>query len=251
LLTQPKPLSQSSQSTRQLRVAFPQQNVPVGQDAEWCVVSDGGSWREFRFHDYAQIYEVPGLYEKIFLEHLKSRSHVVMAEALARELQSRHANLETCRVLDLGAGNGHVGAQLHELGVTQLWGVDVLPEARQAAHRQHPNVYAGYSLVQPDLLKEVHNFAPNALICVAALGFGDIDPTLFESIVSGLPSGSLVAFNIKEQFLNGLDPSGFNRLFGRLTDQGKLKPLRQWRHFHRLSTWGDPLHYLGVVAECL
>lgn len=36
-------------SLRQLRVAFPQQSFPVGQDAEWCVVSDGGSWREFRF----------------------------------------------------------------------------------------------------------------------------------------------------------------------------------------------------------
>ena len=90
-----------STALRQLRVAFPQQSFPVGQDAEWCVVSDGGSWREFRFHDYAQIYEVPGLYEKIFMEHLKSRSHVVMAEALARELQLRERSLSECRILDL------------------------------------------------------------------------------------------------------------------------------------------------------
>ena len=173
-----------------------------------------------------------------------------MAEALARELQRRQTSLKTCRVLDLGAGNGHVGSQLHELGVTQLWGVDVLPEARAAAQRQHPHVYTGYSLVGSDLLKNIRSFAPNVLICVAALGFGDIDPALFESILSGLPSGSILAFNIKEQFLNTLDPSGFNKLFARLTEQGRLKPIRQWRHFHRLSTWGDPLYYLGVVAEC-
>ena len=237
-------------STRQLRVAFPQQSVPVGQDAEWCVVSDDGNWREFRFHDYAQIYDVPGLYEKIFLEHLKSRSHVVMAEALVRELQWRQRPLSECRILDLGAGNGHVGAQLHDLGATQLWGVDVLPEARQAAQRQHPHVYAGYSLVGPELLQDLQKFRVNTVICVAALGFGDIAPDLFEKVISALPSGSIVAFNIKEQFLNSLDPSGFNRLFTRLSTQGKLNPLRQWRHFHRYSTWGDPLHYLGVVAEC-
>lgn len=248
MITQTAP---SPKSTRQLRVAFPQQSVPVGQDAEWCVVSDGGSWREFRFHDYAQIYEVPGLYEKIFMDHLKSRSHVVMADALARELRLRGRNLNECRILDLGAGNGHVGAQLHDLGATHLWAVDVLPEARQAAQRLHPHVYTGYSMVGPQLLPDLQKFGVNTVICVAALGFGDIDPELFEKVLGALPSGSLIAFNIKEQFLNALDPSGFNRLFTRLSTQGKFNPLRQWRHFHRYSTWGDPLHYLGVVAECL
>ena len=238
-------------SLRQLRVAFPQQSYPVGQDAEWCVVSDGGSWREFRFHDYAQIYEIPGLYEKIFMEHLKSRSPVVMAEALARELELRHRSLSECLILDLGAGNGHVGAHLHDLGARHLWGVDVLPEACRAAQREHPQVYSGYSLVSPRLMKDMEPFEINTVICVAALGFGDIDPDLFEEVLAALPAHSMVAFNIKEQFLNALDPSGFNRMFIRLQDQGKLRPIRQWRHFHRYSTWGDPLHYLGVVAETL
>ena len=238
-------------AVRQLRVAFPQQNFPVGQDAEWCVVSDGGNWREFRFHDYAQIYNLPGLYEKIFMEHLKSRSHMVMAEALVRELEARQRPLSDCRILDLGAGNGHVGAQLHELGARHLWGVDVLPEARTAAQSQHPRVYAGYTLVKPNWLQELQDFKFNTVICVAALGFGDIDPELFEKVLEALPSGALVAFNIKEQFLNALDPSGFNHLFMRLQSQGRLRPLRQWRHFHRYSTWGEPLHYLGVLAEKL
>lgn len=136
---------------------------------------------------------------------------------------------------------------MHLFGVAP---VDVLPEARHAARRQHPHVYEGYSLVGPELFKDLKKFQVNTVICVAALGFGDIDPELFEKVLSSLPSGSLIAFNIKEQFLNSLDPSGFNRLFGQLQTQGKLKPLRQWRHFHRYSTWGDPLHYLGVVAEC-
>ncbi|MBS2039670.1 methyltransferase [bacterium] len=236
-------------SIRQLRVAFPQQSFPVGQDAEWCVVYDGGEWREFRFHDYAQIYSLPGLYEKIFMEHLKSRSHMVMAEALVRELQLRNRPLEECRILDLGAGNGHVGAQLYELGARHLWGVDVLPEARFAARRQHPQVYSGYTLVEPGWLRELQDFRFDTVICVAALGFGDIDPNLFETVLEALPTGSLLAFNIKEQFLNALDPSGFNHLFTHLQAQGKFKPLRQWKHFHRYSTWGEPLHYLGVLAE--
>lgn len=248
MLTQTAPVETT---LGQLRVAFPQQSFPVGQDAEWCVVNDGASWREFRFHDYGKIYSVPGLYEKIFMEHLKSRSHLVMADALARELEQQDGSLKECRILDLGAGNGHVGARLHELGARHLWGVDVLPEALHAAKNQHPGIYSGYSLVNSSLLKALRDFRINTVICVAALGFGDIGPELFEEVLSVLPSGSLVAFNIKEQFLNTLDPSGFNRLFTRLQLQEKLKPLRQWRHFHRFSTWGDPLHYLGVIARTL
>ncbi len=248
MLTQPAPVETD---LGQLRVAFPQQSFPVGQDAEWCVVSDGSNWREFRFHDYGKIYSLPGLYEKIFMEHLKSRSHLVMAEALALAVEQQERCLGDCRILDLGAGNGHVGARLHELGARHLWGVDVLPEARDAARKQHPKVYSGYSLVNSSLLRELRDFRVNTVICVAALGFGDIGPELFEEVLSVLPADSLVAFNIKEQFLNVLDPSGFHQLFMRLQFQGKLKPLKQWRHFHRYSTWGDPLHYLGVIARTL
>ena len=91
----------------------------------------------------------------------------------------------------------------------------------------------------------------DALICVAALGFGDVGPDLFEKILELMKPASLLAFNIKEQFLNSLDPTGFNDLFCRLQAQKKWKPLKQWRHFHRLSTWGEPIYYAGVVAEVL
>ena len=242
-------LSKTSPARSTLQVAFPKQDYPVGQDAEWCVVCDGAGWKEVRFHDYSRIFEVPGLYEKIFLEHLGCRSHVVVAEALNQALLERRQHLADKRILDLGAGNGHVSARLHALGARFLAGVDALPAARDAAHRDHPGLYQEYRLSGPGLEHDMHRLGIDTLICVAALGFDDVSPDLFEHALSALAPGSLVAFNIKEQFLNNLDPSGFNHLFDRLQRTRKLKPLKQWRHFHRYSTWGEEIYYAGVVAE--
>jgi hypothetical protein len=40
------------------------------QDREWCYVVIAGKQRRIRFHDYQEIYRIPGLYEKLFYERL-------------------------------------------------------------------------------------------------------------------------------------------------------------------------------------
>lgn len=200
-------------------------------------------------HDYGRIFEIEGLYEKIFFEHLNCRSHESVAEALHQALADRGLDLEERTVLDLGAGNGHVGARLQALGARTLIGIDALREARDAAQRDHPGLYRRYLLTSADSETDLKELGIDTVICVAALGFGDVGPGFFERILSILAPGSLVAFNIKEQFLNCLDPTGFYQLFGRLQQQGRLQPLKHWRQFHRLSTWGEPIYYSGVVAE--
>ena len=246
-----KLLTKPQTKNTHLRVAFPHQDYPVGQDSEWCVVQDGTGWNEFRFHDYGKIFEIPGLYEKIFLEHLSCRSHEIVAEALAQSLKELDLDLTQRKILDLGAGNGHVGAKLRTLGARYLIGVDALKEAHQAAHRDHPQLYRDYLITRPNLCQDIQTHSIDTVVCVAALGFGDVGPELFEEIVGMLKPGNVLAFNIKEQFLNSLDPTGFNQLFLKLQSEGILKPLKQWRHFHRYSTWGEALYYSGVVAQVL
>jgi hypothetical protein len=51
-----------------LLVALPEPNLSEPQDAEWCVVQVEGKWRRVRFHDYAELFSIPGLYEKVIYE---------------------------------------------------------------------------------------------------------------------------------------------------------------------------------------
>jgi hypothetical protein len=79
------------------------------QDAEWCVVRVDGRWRQIRFHDYDQLYSVPGLYEKVIYDVLRCDSPHVVRNLLEAELADAAAPADELRVLDLGAGNGMVG----------------------------------------------------------------------------------------------------------------------------------------------
>lgn len=215
-----------------------------------------GQWQEIRFHDYAAIYKVPGLYERIFYDLLRCNSPRVVAKALAKELERLGRPASSLRVLDMGAGNGMVGEELARMGAEHLVGIDILPEARSAAERDRPGVYQDYvvadltNLTEPDHAKlTAARF--NCLTCVAALGFDDVPTRAFVQAVSMVNPGGLVAFNIKEDFLGPFDGSGFGGLLRQLIDDGSIRPVRQRRYRHRNATSGDPLYYIMVVAEKL
>ena len=117
----------------------------LDQDEEWCEIEIDGIRRRIRFHDYAAIYEVPGLYERLFAEQLEcespARGHRATRRAAATARRSTPAELT---VLDFGAGNGMVGERLAELSVGEIVGIDLLPEARDAAERDRPGLYSDY-----------------------------------------------------------------------------------------------------------
>jgi len=48
------------------------------------------------------------------------------------------------RVLDLGAGNGMFGEQLHAVGVARVIGIDICEEAYIACERDRPGIYDAY-----------------------------------------------------------------------------------------------------------
>ena len=92
-----------AEARRALRVALPEPSSKFSQDDEWCVVQQpDGSWREFRFHDYDRIFEVPGLYEKIFYDVLGCDSPRFMVGLFADALADARDDAADVRVLDLG-----------------------------------------------------------------------------------------------------------------------------------------------------
>src|SRR5919202_2582650 len=119
-------------------------SATADQDEEWCEVEYDGETRRLRFHDYADIYSIPGLYERLIYEELRCESPRVIARLVENELARRGTDPASLRVLDLGAGNGIVAEELADVGVRHLVGVDIIEAAATASERDPPALYAYY-----------------------------------------------------------------------------------------------------------
>ena len=240
--------------TECFRVALPERDLALEQDAEWCLVEVDGEWREIRFHDYGELYAIPGLYERVFYDILKCDSPATIRRLLHEAVEKDGAAPDRLRVLDVGAGNGMVGEELADIGVNSIVGVDIIEEAVRALDRDRPGVYEAYLVtdltrLSPDEEAQLASYRFNGLTCVAALGFGDIPTAAFATAYNFVEPGGWIAFNIKENFLNGEDTTGFSRLIRYIIDDGILSVQARKRYRHRLATNGDPLHYVAIVGQ--
>jgi SAM-dependent methyltransferase len=236
-----------------LTVRFPSDDeAAASQDTEWCEVTIGDERRTIRFHDYHEIYAVPGLYEHIFHDHLECASPQEVIGLLAEQLVAANVDPATLTALDVGAGNGLVGEQIDRLGVPTIVGVDIIEEAAAAAARDRPSVYDDYvvcDLTALDGDQRARLGEPTLMTTVAALGFDDIPPAAFAEAYGAAQDGAWVAFNIKADFLEVDEESGFRGLIRRMVREGALEVLATRRYIHRLSIAGEPLEYVAVVGR--
>lgn len=245
----------SPRSVRErFEIRFPARDSAVDQDEEWCEVGLNGSPRRLRFHDYAEVYSIPGLYEQLFYDELECRSPETVCGLLREELGRAGIEPTELTVFDVGAGNGMVGEELDRLGAGTLVGVDIIEEAAEAARRDRPTLYDDYYVVDlteiPDGVRdELEAKRFNCLTSVAALGFGDIPPRAFAEAYNLVEDGGWVAFTIKEDFLGDEDKTGFSQLIEMMLDEGNLELRGQRRYRHRLSMARKPLHYVAMVAR--
>jgi hypothetical protein len=225
------------------------------QDQEWCTLHTESGSRRLRFHDYDEIYSLPGLYEQLFYDLLRCDSPRKVIGRLEQSLREAGTDPSSLRVLDIGAGNGMVGEQLAEMGAGALMGIDIIPEAKQAAERDRPGLYDGYEIVDLTDMprgtsRKLKTWQPNALTCVAALGFGDIPPEAFATAYDMLPIDSWLAFCIKEDFLeDDEEPSGFSTLIDGLCERNMIEVAGRERYLHRLAMNGKPIHYIAIAAR--
>jgi len=228
----------------------------LSQDEAYFYLYQNGDKHTVRFHDYHTIYSLPGLYEQVFYERLQCRSPQQLATMLNTAVQQDHQSTTTLRVLDLAAGNGLMGETLKKQGVSRLVGVDILPEARTATIRDRPNVYNEYYVWDFNQLtakqhEELSNWHFNCLTCVSALGFGDIPVSVFMTALNLLSIPAWIAFNIKEDFLQSKDKTGFSQLVRNLIFSNVFRLHHIERYCHRLSIEGKPLYYFAIVGQKL
>lgn len=235
-------------------LALPPADLTLPQNEEWFVVRTNGAWKRLRVHDYAELFSTPGLYEYLLGDVLKCDSPGTIRGLLDRALRESGQSAKDLRVLDLGAGNGMVGEELASLGARELVGVDIIEEAAEAARRDRPEVYDEYVVGDITRLgdvekRELASRRLNCMTCVAALGFGDIPTRAFASAYNLIETGGWVAFNIKEDFLQQDDRTGFAQLIHCMTQDRMMVECVRERYVHRLGTDRQPLHYVGIVAR--
>ncbi len=237
------------------RIKFPPADSErLGQDEVFFSLIENGKGRRLRFHDYAEIYKRPGLYEQIFYDRLKCNSPGKVADLLKRALITACEPVNELRVLDLGAGNGMMGEVLKRDGVSRLVGADIIPEAREAAYRDRSQIYDDYYVadfeeLDTDVLEDLREWSFDCLTCVAALGFGDIPPRAFFNAMKLLRTDGWLAFNIKETFLDAEEQTGFARLVRELVFSKYLDIYHLELYRHRLSMEGTQLFYYALVGR--
>ena len=240
---------------QQFELSLPSRNACGGldQDEEWCEIRLDGERQRIRLHDYAAIFDVPGLYEQLFAELLECSSPEVVCDLLGAELEKAGIDPATLSGLDFGAGNGMVGERLAELGIESLVGLDLLPEARDAAQRDRPGLYDDYLAADITDLdrgerRSLDGQDFNAMTCVAALGFGDIPPVAFAEAFNFVESPGWIAINLRERFVEDTDPAGFGTFISRMLDEGVLEERARTTYTHRVSVAGEALDYVALVG---
>lgn len=232
---------------------FPKVEETLDQDEEYLILERGEQQTKILFHEYDQIFEVPGLYEKVFYEELKCQSPQVMVNLLEEQLEDTDQSMEDLRVLDLGAGNGMVGEEFAKRDVELVVGTDIIPEAKQAVQRDRAGIYKDYYLsdftnLREKEKKQFQEYRFNTLVTVAALGFGDIPPEAFVGAFNMVENGGWVVFNIRDKFLTSKDDTGFQEAIEVLTEEYfEVKKSKQY--VHRYNIHGEPLTYKAFVGK--
>lgn len=216
-------------------------------EEQFLLHRDGGTQRVV-LHDYATVYDVPGLYEEVVQRQLQCASPATVADAAVEAGAALGLAPADLRAFDLGAGNGVVGEELTARGVTVVVGADGIPEARDAAHRDRPGLYAHYlvgeRLASAEVARLVGEERLDALVAAGAVGEGHVPVDALDELWSAFPAKSVLALTLKDA-PDDHDVSDVEAMIA-ARDDTRIVVRRTFRH--RLSMAGNELYYLVLAA---
>jgi hypothetical protein len=214
-----------------------------------------GSEQRIRLHDYDLVYPIPGLYEEVVQRQLECASPRKIVESLVAATADAGLAPSAIRVLDLGAGNGVIGEQLRDAGIATPVASDALVEARDAAARDRPGLYAEYLVddggpeAYDALTAAIAQHELNALTCAAALGPDHIPLERLVGLWSAFPAGSFVALTASSALIAD-EWGGAAGVLERLSGIDATTELVHSERFrHRLLMDGGSVDYDVIVGR--
>ncbi|MBF6619855.1 MAG: hypothetical protein ITG02_06450 [Patulibacter sp.] len=231
----------------------PRPGVAQGEE-RFVVRHDDGTEQQIRVKDYELIYPIPGLYEEVVQRRLECSSPQIIVERLADAVAAADQDPADVRVLDVGAGNGVIGEGLRDAGFRVPVGSDALVEARDAAERDRPGLYAEYVIDDgtPDAFGAIEGAVRrhelNALTCASALGPGHIPIERLVAVWGLLPAGSLIALTASTALVAdwGGPQIALNAVSG---DDAPTEVVHHEQFRHRLLVGGGSVDYDVIVGR--
>lgn len=223
---------------------------------ETCEVLIDGQWKSFRVSDHRAMFVHPGLYEQLVIDQLQCTTPQRAIGTFGEVLFDWCGSPSDLRVLEIGAGNGLVAAELRHLGASAIFGIDHRPEASEAARRDRPWAYDIYllgrlSMRKSQLRRHVEAFAPNCLVMLAGDNEESLDATAFAAAWNLLAEQSWVVFSMTEAASPAGRQAKFQQLIRRMTELGCIQMECYRRYVHRVTMGGVPLCHVLFVARKL
>ncbi|MDY7003433.1 MAG: methyltransferase domain-containing protein [Cyanobacteriota bacterium] len=226
-------------------------NLVIQEEFFW--LSQNGKERKVKLHDYRELYRIPHLYEYI-MGKLQEKSHSVLSSLLINRVIQNGGNVEDLVVLEVGAGSGMVGKALADLGVKSIVGIDIVPEAAEAAKREYPGVYENYYIEDLTNLSEatretLNTRGFNCIVCGSALGFNHIPAQAWAKAFNAIAPNSWVAFNVQKERWEDKSEASF-LAWHPWVDEKKIFEIAETHEYqHRFYLDGRSLYYVAIIGK--
>ena len=226
-------------------------NLPIHKEYFW--LSQNGMKRKLRLHDYVEVYRIPYLYERL-MEKLHCQSPTLVPSLLVEQATKAGDAFEDLVVLDIGAGTGMVGKTLSNLGVKSITGVDILPEAAEAAERQNTGVYDNYYVedltdLSEATQQELNSRGFNCLVCCSALSNGHVPADALSTALNAIAANGWIAFNIPKYIWENKGEGGLVQLHPWIARSDIMEIIATHPYQHRIYTDGRSLEYVAIIAR--
>ena len=242
------------------QIRFPEDTSDLRNEEYFFLIKDG-SEQKIILQNYAEIYQIPLLYEQFCIK-ARYQSPETLAMLLVSQVVQAQMDIESLVILDIAAGSGLFGKNIAKYGVQSIMGVDIIPEAAEAAQRDYPGVYEKYYVedltnISPTAQQELAHRGLNCLVCCSSLSCHFPLQGFINSFNLIEPDGWF-AFNVNTYILEDLEntesfeykkAAEFGQLYQKMVKEGILEVTQKHYYLHRFLTNGKPLDYVAVIAR--
>lgn len=235
------------------KIRIPKESANLVIQEEFFWLNQNGKERKVRLHDYPEIYSIPYLYEYLMTK-LQAKSHTVLSSLLIDRLTQAGGAVEDLVVLEVGAGSGMVGKALADLGVKSIAGIDIVPEAAEAAKRQYPGVYENYYVEDLTQLSAktwdtLSSRGFNCIVCGSALGFNHIPALAWAKAYNMIAPNGWIAFNVQKERWEDKSENSFSAWHPWVAKTDIFEITQTHNYRHRFYMDGRSLEYVAIIGR--